>query len=109
MCNPYYAYSAILLAGIDGIKNKIDPKDYNWGPFDFNLYELTDKQKAKLDKLPKTLDEAIEALRKDNDYLLVDDVFTKDLIESWINVISKDADKVNRMPHPAEFELYYNL
>lgn len=109
MCNPYYAYSAILLAGIDGIKNKIDPKNYNWGPFDFNLYDLTDKQKAKLDKLPKNLDEAIEELRKDHDYLLVDDVFTKDLIDSWISAISKDANKVNRIPHPVEFELYYNL
>jgi len=109
MCNPYYAYSAILMAGLDGIKNKINPKDYNWGPFDFNLYELSDVEKSKLDQLPRSLDEAIDALKKDHDYLLVDDVFSKQLIENWINVIKKDADKVNRIPHPVEFELYYDL
>ena len=108
-CNPYFAYSAILMAGLDGIKNKINPKDYNWGPFDFNLYDLSEKEKAKLEQLPKNLDEAIEALRKDNAYLLADGVFSKQLIENWINVIKKDADKVNRIPHPVEFELYYDL
>ena len=108
-CNPYYAYSAILMAGLDGIKNKIDPKDHNWGPFDFNLYELSDKQKAKLEQLPKNLDEAILALRKDYEYLLEGDVFSKELIENWIKAISLDADKINRIPHPAEFELYYDL
>ena len=108
-CNPYYAYAAILMAGLDGIKNKIDPAKHNWGPFDFNLYDLSDKEKAKLKQLPKNLDEAIEALRKDQDYLLQGDVFSKQLINNWINTIKKDADKVNRMPHPAEFELYYDL
>ena len=108
-CNPYFAYSAILMAGLDGIKNKIDPKDYNWGPFDCNLYELSDKEKAKLKQLPKNLDEAIEALNKDHDYLLADGVFSKELINNWVNAIKKDAEKVNRMPHPAEFELYYDL
>ena len=108
-CNPYYAYAAILMAGLDGIKNKIDPSKHNWGPFDLNLYDLTDKQKAKLEQLPKNLDEAIEALRKDHDYLLQGDVFSEQLINNWINAIKKDADKVSRIPHPAEFELYYDL
>ena len=109
MCNPYFAYSAILMAGIDGIKNKINPKDHNWGPFDFNLYTLSDEEKAKLEQLPRSLDEAIVALKNDHDYLLQGDVFSEQLIQNWINAISKDADKVNRTPHPAEFELYYNL
>ena len=108
-CNPYFAYAAILMAGLDGIKNKIDPKKHNWGPFDFNLYDLSEKEKAKLEQLPKSLDEAIEALKKDHDYLLVDNVFSQTLIDNWINEIKADADKVNRIPHPAEFELYYNL
>ena len=108
-CNPYYAYAAILMAGLDGIKNKIDPRKHNWGPFDLNLYDLTDAQKAKLEHLPKNLDEAIEALRKDNKYLLQDGVFSKQLIENWIITISKDAEKINTIPHPAEFELYYDL
>ena len=108
-CNPYYAYSAILMAGLDGIKNKIDPKKHNWGPFDINLYDLSEKEKAKLKQLPKNLDEAIEALNKDYDYLLVGDVFSKELICNWIKTIKKDADKINKIPHPAEFEIYYDL
>ena len=108
-CNPYYAYAAILMAGLDGIKNKIDPKDHNWGPFDFNLYTLSDEEKTKLEQLPKNLDEAIDALKKDHDYLLAGDVFSEQLIINWINSIKKDADKVNKIPHPAEFELYYDL
>ena len=108
-CNPYYAYSAILMAGLDGIKNKIDPKKHNWGPFDFNLYDLSEKEKAKLEQLPKNLDEAIEALNKDHDYLLEGNVFSKELINNWINIIKANADKVNKIPHPAEFEVYYDL
>ena len=108
-CNPYFAYAAILLAGIDGIKNKINPKDYNWGPFDFNLYDLSLEEKAKLSHLPTSLNEAIEALEKDNDYLLNDNVFTKELISNWIKSIKADSDKVNSIPNPAEFDLYYDL
>ena len=107
-CNPYLAYSAILMAGLDGIKNKIDPKDYNWGPFDFNLYELSESQKKKLGHLPRSLDEALDALRKDHQYLLEGNVFPKELIESWIKEISKEAKEVNEMPHPKEFALYWN-
>ena len=108
-CNPYYAYSAILMAGIDGIKNKIDPKDYNWGPFDCNLFDLSAKEKAKLDFLPKNLDEAIDALKKDHQYLLEGNVFSKDLLERWINIIKKDSDEINKIPHPAEYERYFDL
>ena len=109
MCNPYFAYSAILLAGIDGIKNKIDPSNYNWGPFDFNLYELSESEKAKLDHLPTSLDEAILELKKDHDYLTVNNVFTIDLINRWIATIKKDADEVNQTPHPVEFKKYFDL
>ena len=108
-CNPYYAFSAILMAGLDGIKNKIDPAKYNWGPFDLNLYDLPENKKAKLEHLPTNLSEAIIALKKDNAYLLENNVFTKELINNWINIISKDANKVSSIPHPAEFELYYDL
>ena len=108
-CNPYYAYAAILLAGIDGIRNKIDPKDYNWGPFDFNLYDLSNEEKAKLSHLPASLNEAIDALRKDNEYLTKDGVFSNELIDNWIKSIKQDSDKVNSIPSPAEFDLYYEL
>ena len=108
-CNPYYAYAAILMAGIDGIKNQINPADYNWGPFDVNLYNLPAEQKAKLDQLPRSLEESIDALTRDYKYLLEGNVFSLELLSNWISVIKNEADKVNRTPHPAEFELYYNL
>ena len=108
MCNPYLAYAAILMAGLDGIKNKIDPNDYNWGPFDFNLYKLSDAQKKKLGHLPKSLDESLDALKKDYKYLLEGNVFPKELIDSWIDEISKEAKEVNEIPHPKEFALYWN-
>ena len=108
-CNPYFAYAAILMAGIDGIRNRIDPKDHNWGPFDLNLYTLSEEEKARLEHLPASLEEAIEALEKDHGYLLQDGVFSEDLIRRWIAVIEKDGSEIARIPHPAEFRLYYDL
>ena len=108
-CNPYFAYAAILMAGLDGIRNKIDPKDHNWGPFDFNLYKLSDEEKAKLQHLPASLPEAIEALKKDHDYLLEGGVFTEELLNNWIKAIEKEHDEIEKVPHPAEFRLYYDL
>ena len=109
MCNPYLTFAAILMAGIDGIKNKIDPNDHNWGPFDFNLYKLSDEEKAKLEHLPASLDEALKALEDDHDYLTVDGVFPQELINNWIREIRKDLDEISKIPHPAEFKLYYDL
>lgn len=108
-CNPYFAYAAILMAGLDGVNNKIDPKDYNWGPFDFNLFELSEEEKAKLDHLPSSLEEAIEALENDYEFLCVNDVFPKELISTWIQSLKKDAEAVNRTVHPMEIDLYYDL
>lgn len=108
-CNPYYGYAAILMAGLDGINNKIDPADHNWGPFDFNLYTLSSKKKAGLEHLPSSLEEAIRELRKDHDFLTVNGVFPESLIETWIEALEKDIAKVNNIPHPAEFDLYYDL
>ncbi len=108
-CNPYLCFAAILMAGIDGIVNRIDPKDHNWGPFDFNLYHLSEEEKAKLEHLPATLDEAIDALKEDHEYLLAGNVFSKELLNNWIRSVKNDADEVNKIPHPAEFRLYYDL
>ena len=108
-CNPYLAYSAILMAGLDGVVNKIDPKDHNWGPFDFNLYDLSEEEKKHLKHLPKSLDEAIEALEQDHDFLMVNNVFPEALLQAWIAALKKDARHVNNIPHPAEFDLYYDL
>ncbi len=108
-CNPYFAYAAILMAGLDGIVNKIDPKDHNWGPFDFNLYTLSEEEKAKLEQLPESLDEALKALENDHDYLTAGGVFPEELIKNWIKTIKAENDRIKKIPHPAEFEAYYDL
>ena len=74
-CNPYYAFAAILMAGLDGIQNKIDPKANGWGPYDFNLFDLPEEEKAKIGGLPKSLEEALDALEQDHEYLTRGGVF----------------------------------
>ena len=108
-CNPYFAYSAILMAGLDGILNKIDPKDYNWGPFDFNLYELSEEEKKHLEHLPTALEEAVNALEEDREFLERGGVFPEELIRAWIEMLKKDAAYVGKIPHPEEIDLYYSL
>ncbi len=108
-CNPYLAFSAMLMAGLDGITNKIDPTAAGFGPYDVNLYNLPPEEQAKIKGLPKTLDEALDALQQDHEFLLKGGVFPKRLIEIWIENKRKEARKVNDIPHPMEFELYYDL
>ncbi|MCR5798467.1 MAG: type I glutamate--ammonia ligase [Lachnospiraceae bacterium] len=108
-CNPYYAYAAILMAGLDGVINKIDPSTRGWGPFDFNLYTLSDEEKAKIEGLPTTLDEALNELEKDHDYLTKGGVFPQRLIDQLISRRRKDSSYISKLPHPAEYELYYDL
>ena len=108
-CNPYYAYAAILMAGLDGVKNKIDPADHNWGPFDFNLFDLSEEERTALGHLPATLEEALDALEADHDYLTAGGVFPEELIQNWIKTIRADVNEISRIPHPAEFARYYDL
>lgn len=108
-CNPYLAYSAMLMAGLDGIINKIDPTEEGFGPYDVNLYNLSKEEQARIKSLPQTLDEALEALEKDNEFLLSGGVFPKRLIEIWIETKRKESRRVNDIPHPLEFEMYYDL
>ncbi len=107
--NPYLAYSAMLMAGIDGIKNKIDPTAEGYGPYDMNLYNLSNKEKKKIKSLPRSLEESLEALKKDNDFLTANGVFPKRLLEVWIDQKIKEAMKINLTPNPAEFGLYYDI
>lgn len=107
--NPYYAYAAILMAGIDGIKNQIDPAANGWGPYDCNLYELPEEEKAKIQSLPKSLDEALDALEADHDYLTAGGVFPEKLIEIWSERKRQESLEISQIPHPAEFEKYYDL
>ena len=108
-CNPYYAFSAILMAGIDGVKNKIDPKKEGYGPYDFNLYNLSKEEQARIKFLPQSLDEALDALADDHDFLLQGGVFPKRLIEIWIENKRKEASRYKQLPHPVEFEMYFDL
>ncbi|MBO5927898.1 MAG: type I glutamate--ammonia ligase [Clostridia bacterium] len=108
-CNPYFCYAAILMAGLDGIKNKIDPHENGWGPYDMNLYHLSDEEKAKLHHLPTRLEDALTALEKDNDYLTAGGVFPKELIANFIKAKREECSEFSKIPHPAEFDKYYNL
>lgn len=109
-CNPYLAYSALLMAGIDGIINKIDPTKEGFGPYDVNVFNLPAEERSKIKALPKSLDEALEALEKDNEYLLHGGVFDKRFIENWINYKrSKELMKIIPVPTPQEYGMYYDL
>ena len=108
-CNPYLCYAAILMAGLDGIKNKIDPHANGWGPYDMNLYSLSDEEKAKLSSLPTNLGDALDALEADHDYLTAGGVFPEHLIKNFIANKRKEVAEMAKIPHPAEFEKYFNL
>ena len=108
-CNPYFCYAAILMAGLDGIKNKIDPHENGWGPYDFNLYHLSDEEKAKLKGLPTSLEGALDALEADHDYLTVNGVFPEELLKNFIKTKRAECAELSKIPHPAEFDKYYNL
>ena len=107
--NPYYAYAAILMAGLDGIEKKIDPAANGWGPYDFNLYTLSAEEQKKIRGLPKSLDEALDALEKDHDYLTKDGVFPERLIDVWIARKRAESKEAGQIPTPAEFMMYYDL
>jgi glutamine synthetase len=105
-CNPYLTFAAMLMAGIDGIENKIDPGE----PLDKNIYALTPEELSGFDAMPASLDEALQELHADHDFLLKGDVFTDDAIETWISY--KRENEVNQVrvrPHPHEFELYFDI
>ena len=103
-CNPYLSFAAMLMAGLDGIKNKIDPGE----PMEENLYELEGEEAAKIKSVPSSLSEALEALKNDHTFLLDGGVFTKDLIDMWIKLKTEEVDAIRLRPHPWEFHLYYD-
>ena len=108
-CNPYFCYAAILMAGLDGVKNKIDPHANGWGPYDFNLYNLPEEEKAKLKGLPTSLDAALDALEADHDFLTAGGVFPEALLKNFIAKKREECKELAKIPHPAEFDKYYNL
>jgi len=103
--NGYLAWSAMLMAAIDGIQNKIDPGE----PLDRDIYEMTAEELAKYPKTPGSLAEAVDALKADHQFLTAGDVFTEDVIATWISwKRSKELDEMALRPHPYEFHLYYD-
>ncbi|MEO0409000.1 MAG: type I glutamate--ammonia ligase [Cyanobacteria bacterium P01_A01_bin.135] len=104
--NPYLAFAAMLCAGIDGIKNQIDPGD----PLDVDIYELSPEELAKIPSTPGSLEDALEALEADNDFLTTGGVFTQDFIENWITYkLDTEVNPMRLRPHPYEFALYYDV
>jgi glutamine synthetase len=105
-CNGYLAFSAMLMAAIDGIENKIDPGD----PLDKDIYGLPPEELAQIPSAPGSLDEALAALTEDSGFLLKGDVFTQDAIDMWIEYkTEKEVNPVKLRPHPHEFALYYDI
>ncbi|MBU1180764.1 MAG: type I glutamate--ammonia ligase, partial [Proteobacteria bacterium] len=105
-CNGYLAFSAILMAVIDGIENKIDPGD----PLDKNIYDLPPEELANIPTAPGSLEEALAALKNDKDFLLKGGVFTQDVIDTWVDYKTKsEVNPVKLRPHPYEFMLYYDI
>jgi len=105
-CNPYLAFSAMLMAGLDGIHNKIEPVE----PVDKDLYELAPDEHADIPQVPPSLDKVLDELEADHEYLLTGGVFTADLIETWIEFKRvNEVQPIRLRPHPHEFELYYDI
>ena len=105
-CNPYLAFSALLMAGLDGIQNKIHPGE----PLDRDLYDLEAEELDTIESTPASLAESLDALEDDHEYLLKGDVITQDVIDTWIDYKREnEVDAINLRPHPHEFHLYYDI
>jgi glutamine synthetase len=103
-CNPYLAFSAMLQAGLDGVKNKIEPPD----PIDKDLYDLPPEESAQVKQVPGSLEEVLDALEGDHQFLLEGGVFTQDVIDTWIEFKRKQVDEIRLRPHPYEFYQQYD-
>jgi glutamine synthetase len=106
--NPYLAFAAMLLAGLDGIKKQLDARKLGFGPLDKNIYELSEAEKREIRSVPASLDEALDALEADHDFLLEGGVFSKDFINNFISIKRAEAKDVAIRVHPHEFSLYFD-
>ncbi len=107
-CNPYLTFAAMLMAGLDGIKRRIDPEKYGFGPVDKNIYELPPAEAREIRSVPSSLEEALSALETDSEFLLEGGVFTQDLLEKYIELKRAQAVEVRLRPTPIEFALFYD-
>jgi len=106
--NPYLALAAQLMAGLDGIRRRIDPSDAGFGPIDVDIHRLPDAALAQLKTAPTSLREAVAALRADHEFLLEGDVFSEDLIETFIALKEEEIRRLETYPQPVEFEMYFD-
>ena len=105
-CNPYLAFSALMMATLDGIQNKIHPGE----PLDKDIYDLAPEELAEVPTTPGSLDDSLAALAKDHEFLLKGDVFTEDVVSEWLAYKREnEVDELRVRPHPHEFELYYAI
>src|SRR5438552_5809158 len=105
-CNPYMGFAAMMMAGLDGVEHKIDPGQ----PLDKDIYDLGAEELAKVPSMPGSLEDALDALEKDHQFLLKGDVFTEGLLDTYIEYKrAKEVDAVRLRPHPYEFMLYYDI
>jgi glutamine synthetase len=105
--NPYLCLSAMLLAGIDGVVNKIDPVKEGFGPYDKNF--LDEETKHKIHMLPRNLSEALDALEVDHEFLRRGNIFTDELLDQWVKIKNEEIQAIGTMPHPFEYKMYFNL
>ena len=109
-CNPYLAFSAMLLAGLDGIARRIDPSAHGMGPLDKNIYDLSEAEYAEIRSVPGSLAEALGALDQDRAFLTAGGVFSDDLIDDYLSYkMAKEVDEVRLRPTPHEFYLYFDV
>ncbi len=106
--NPYLLFSALLMAGLDGIRRQIEPSDHGYGPVDRDLYSMTAEELSSIRSVPGSLEESLNALENDHEFLLEGDVFTPDLLEKYIDLKREQAAQVRLRPAPIEFSFYYD-
>ena len=108
-CNPYMAFAGIMLAGLDGIRRKLDPTAEGFGPYETNLYELPKEDLKRIRSFPASLGEALDALETDRDYLTRDGIFPEYLLDEWIATKRRDIEEMRVVPHPWEVARYYDI
>jgi glutamine synthetase len=108
-CNPYLAVAAQLMAGIDGVRRRTDPTSLGFGPYDEDVFSWPAEKRARIKALPTSLDEALDALERDHDFLLEGDVFSREMLHRWVKRKRSEERSVRDRPHPYEIELYYDL
>jgi glutamine synthetase len=105
LANPYLAFSALMMAGLDGVQNKIHPGD----PADKNLYDLPPEEDAKIPTVCSSLEQALEALDRDREFLTRGGVFSNDLLDAYLDLKENELNRLRVTPHPVEFDMYYTL